>query len=433
MPFERDQMRTDGVTIRHRFERGAVWTEGHLARFARASTELAQTMPWAVPNVPFGTSAGMADGALDLPTLGPGPEVRLRAIEFDGKPLVERRYDSEGRLARVDYANQVSVRYDWNDLGRITSIRAGADKSTRWTYRDDGIVTSVSYPDGARFVYEHADDGRPLRRVYPDGWTISFSYNHAGRLVQSSSAAATFEYPSTDSDHVSWRVNAAETSHEMPDHGTQVDLPCSSMEATDTGRQYTASALGLWVHDSGQLQEMVLPDGERLSVHVDAGQLLVRSSQGQILHHRDVAGNWAGMTRQDGTRLTAHRLADGRSMLVVGPDSASLWNLDDSGRVVRRRQDDGGYAVLRRDGRGRVRRIEHPEGWIRFRYGRTALFRSLDSSIGIRAQISYETTGLPGHLCIASARHQLGIAGLFLTAYMWHTAAEGRLGAPGPF
>src|SRR5262245_26742161 len=136
-------MRHPDVRIRFRYERGHVWQSGHLARFAEASSQLLQSMPWVIPYSPFGTSAGLVNGALDLPGLQCEPEVRLRAIEDHGKPLIERSYDREGRLECVDYFDGVSARYEWNERGWITSVGVGADQPTCWTYREDGIVTSV--------------------------------------------------------------------------------------------------------------------------------------------------------------------------------------------------------------------------------------------------------------------------------------------------
>lgn len=176
-------MHHEDVRIRFRYERGPVWNGGHLGRFAGASSQLLQAMPWMIPISPLGTSAGLANGALDLPGLRPEPRVRLRAIEASGHALMERAYDREGQLERIDYFDDVSIRYAWNERGWVTRVQVGAERPTQWAYRDDGLATSVTYPDGGSFLFDYTDDQRPSRRVYPDGWAITFHYDSDNRLT----------------------------------------------------------------------------------------------------------------------------------------------------------------------------------------------------------------------------------------------------------
>jgi uncharacterized protein RhaS with RHS repeats len=417
------------VRIRYRFENGIVPHSGHFAQFTSAVSDLAETKPWAIPYLGIGTTAQVRGGVLDLAGLSSTPSARLRVIEAAGEVLVELTYDAEGRPEHVDYSDGIRVGYRWNEGGWLTSAMFAPDEAITWTYREDGLVTSVTYPSCRRFLYEYTDDGRPLLRIYPDGQSISFKYEPGGHLVETRSSQSVFTYPADqDSNRILWQHNIGVDSYSCLNMQDSAEVTFSSSPNSAHGRQRVSSALGTWTYEEGHLRDMILPTGERLSLHLDRLEARSWSIYGQTIQRYDASGKCTSIVQDNGNRLFVHPVKDGHRFLLVSPYHTSLHELDDRGRLCRIRSAEGKYTVLQHDHQNRLLRTADAEGWICLKYyGRDGGLCRLRSSVGTNTRFFYESPPIPNRLVIATGRQKLGLAALTMARQLWHLSAMDQL------
>src|ERR1043165_6290565 len=116
----------NGLAVRFCFESPPSPNRSVFQEFARACEHAVTQNPLEVPHLPFAQASKVGSGVLDPHGMFPaGAEPtsrsesrRLRSIEFEGRPLLEHTYDSEGRLARTSYFDGETVVYRWDEATR---------------------------------------------------------------------------------------------------------------------------------------------------------------------------------------------------------------------------------------------------------------------------------------------------------------------------
>ncbi|ROP59946.1 RHS repeat-associated protein [Enterobacter sp. BIGb0383] len=270
--------------------------------------------------------------------------------EFGPFDLLVSRTDAEGRCWRYDYdkeSQQLTAvigpdgnRWQWwlDAAGQVVRERDMAGTQTRYEYDEDGLCIAVINGEGEsrHFVY----DGRGLLLRESSGdESTDYQYDTAGRLtaVTSGENESRFEYDDRDRVVAEW--------HNEQHIRRAFDDTARTVSRTLQWSEEDAELTSLYRYSkTGELQEVVLPDGAALTLTRDAAGREATRSAGEFARAREY--NLMGwLTRessgqqQDG-RLQADQTREyrydgaGNLKAVRHNRQATGFELDTSGRVL---------------------------------------------------------------------------------------------------
>ena len=367
-----------------------------------------QTMPWAVPNLPFGTTSHVSGGLLEaVPTVTPasqgsqerGEPLRLKAIESPDGTLLEHSYDTAGHLLETLYPDGVRVRYRWDEAWRLTTVHLSDGKSISYSYGKNSLLESATCPGGAQFRYQYDSFGNLLSCVYPDHKSIGHTYDRRNRPAEISFDNSRFTYDWDDNGTLR-RVLLQTTSqlHELVLSCHSVDMDLMSNDDRTAGQFRLTSPLGIWVYSSeGRLSEMVLPNGERFCLpHGAAGrEESFWGTAGQTLCRYDKDGILAAVLYPNGTRSVFQRVPGSHNVYLASASGVAIYQYDRNGQLVKIRADNGEHVLFGYNRRGAVNNIATSVGWIRLHHDDTARLCAVRFSTGASAELRYGMGAYP--------------------------------------
>lgn len=389
MPF------APGLSVEYRFENGPVFSGSHLYKVASKLSRLGSSQPWLIPGSPFGKSAEVRGGELDLPGLVSEQGMRLRAIAYQKKILVEHTYDHIGRMVRSTYIDGNHLGYSWDDFGRLVELVLPDGRSIHWKYGDDGSLESISYPWGDRFTFEYDPAARLIRKIFPDGTIISFVRDVLGRVnyVRIGSTGIEYDWQEAISPR-SWTLKDGHDSYAP--HLVRGKISAKwSVLAKGSSEARSISAFGIWSYDNSLPNEMALPDGSLRRFVPGATVATELMDVGHCLFQFNSARTLTTILAPSGTRTAIYPVGDGERIILVSQRAVALLRHQPERCCVTLRQDDGTYAIFERNKAGNISALEHlGEKWT-FSGDRDPGITTVRSSSGLRAKLKYGTSGEP--------------------------------------
>ncbi len=303
----------------------------------------------------------------------PGGATREYSYNAYGKITSER--DELGHLTRYEYADglhlisrrinadgtQVKYRYD-NVRLLLTEIENEVGETYRLQYHSNGLIQQETGFDGQRTAYvydlngnlqektEHGDDGsqlvtryerdhagRLVRKTLPDGSLVDYAYDRQGNLlsVENGHWALAYEYDSQNrltAEHQGWGTLR---------YGYDACGQLQNLRLPDNNRL-------TFNHDKGGHLATVELNGESLTSHLfKAGKELQRQ-QGQLISHYHY---------DDQQRLHAHAVTQQQHTLYQ-----RHYDYDQSGNLTRLLDTRKGEHHYHYDPLNRLTRADHSQG-----------------------------------------------------------------------
>lgn len=258
--------------LEFKFEDCPVRTPGPIQQFSGALAGIMSLAPAALPALSASRAEYMSSGLFDSDIgLWSNPAAlegarRIASIEHDGSPLLQYRYDDEGRLAETVFPGDRIERYVRDRDGFVTAVTWCGEDSARFERRDDGRLSAVTYTDGASFRFTATSEGLIERLRYPDGAECVLRRDGHGLLESVTCRHTTIRYEWSDDA----QLTAITT--ETPVGASRLVLGRRRLEVAfepEASRrssvQQARSALGLWTLDqTGVPIELISPFDIRL-------------------------------------------------------------------------------------------------------------------------------------------------------------------------
>ncbi|ROH76386.1 MULTISPECIES: RHS repeat-associated core domain-containing protein [Lonsdalea] len=263
--------------------------------------------------------------------------------------LLRSRTDAQGRTWRYDYDPETQQltsvtapdgsRWQWwlDADGRVIREQDMAGTVTHYGYDEDGHCIEVRNGEGERRTFQYDGRGLLIQETSPEE-TVHYRYDAVGRLteVTSSVSHVQLEYDLRDRVVREWQ-NGTEVRRAYDEHSVTRTLLWSEEEKED-GLTSTFR-----YSRTGELKQVVLPDGAELTINHDAAGRESERRGGRFLQTREYdAMGWL-------TREMSGQAHDGR----LQAQQTREYRYDGAGNVtgVRTNRDSEGYRL---DKTGRV-------------------------------------------------------------------------------
>lgn len=343
------------LSLKYRFETDATRRSGAasaIEQYGNLACQIAQYSPSLIPYMHFGRAENIAGGLIEPGLITPqaGAEaqhehLRIKSVEDASGPLIDYRYDRQGRIDEVVLIGSLREKYEWSNAGELIAVTSRDSEPTRLRYRDGGLLSTIAYPDNSLFRYSYGDGELLSTITYPDGVSVRFVRGTGGLLMRAECRDASFEYLRDDSGvvlEVRFQAKGGTWGFDAREIGGKLKVP---FEVLARGKDTcVGSALGSWRYDgTGALTEMFVPTGVRLVKRsTDGGsQLLCWRPTGQTAYRFDKTGAVMGILNADGTHTVFKRLIPQRSLLMVSVMGVAALAYDEAGRLRCDRDREG--------------------------------------------------------------------------------------------
>jgi YD repeat-containing protein len=312
--------------------------------------------PLLIPKLPFGHINNIKGSAFDPQNINKQlgysmqkENIRLKCIEFNGKPLLEYNYDRFERISEVFLPDSTVERYEYSESGKIISIQKGNSLKTQYSYQQGELLSSIKYPNGSEFTYKYDTCFRLRYIIYPDNQISEFNRNDFGLLVQSKNNKRGFNYiwdKESNLHEIQYQYES-ETWKTNPNENNKIKL--DFRQRLDSGHYSVSSVLGHWCYDQNKsLYEMFVAGGER---YVKSGNLEKGieqwSSNGQTSYRFDSDQNLVSVTNSDGTSSVFIRGLTERTIFEVSSKGVAFLHYDKEGKLLSERdKQNNGFSYI---------------------------------------------------------------------------------------
>ncbi len=282
---------------------------------------------------------------------------RLVQITDEGGVVRTYEYDSQHNVVAETDARGSTTRFSFDGLGCVRSQTDALSRTTTLTRDRLGRPTMLRKADGTTVQRTFDPSGRVVRRVAEDGGVVEMTWSGMGKLARM-----------IDADGRSWRLEY--TSQERLRKVTNPAGQSFEYSYDDAGRlvqskSFDERTLRYVREASGRVQTLELPDGEKLEYAYDRSgrRLDERASDGSTTtYRRDARGRIVEATlTEQGQRHTTWLERDERGRIVVERqgDRTMRYAYDLDGRVIERTMFDGTVTRFGYDREGLLGRVEH--------------------------------------------------------------------------
>lgn len=391
------------IELEFKFEDCPIRPPGPIQKFSSAFAGVMSLAPAALPALSASRAEYMSSGLFDADVglwsnpAGLEGARRIASIEHNGSPLLQYRYDDEGRLAETVFPGDRIERYVRDRDGFVTAVRWCGEDTARFERRDDGRLSAVTYADGASFRFTANDGGLIERWRYPDGAECVLQHDGNNQLESATCRDTTIRYEWIDG------AQLAAITTETPAGASRLALDHQHLEISfevealrRSGIQRVRCPLGLWKFDmDGVPLELISPFDFRLRRTSDKSErtTMFWSPAGQTTWRFTRSGVLDSRVGDGGTRTLFFPLESHGVTLALSYRNVEFLHYK-SGLLVGRRSIYGGH----------TRFTYEPSGSLSSAGTRTSMYEFLTSAtdrlVGLRcagafsAELVYGTRAL---------------------------------------
>lgn len=313
-----------------------------------------------------------------LTTVARDLEGEMVGMEIGGEPIVTRTLDALSRPTWMAMADGSVVTATYDAAGRMTKTGHTGTGVMRYEYDAAGRVVRTIAPDGGVTDYEYDAAGQPSAVVNPLRERTEFFYDLDGNLIQTL-------HPDGHTSRIDYDAVGRATAV-MDERGTRLafgyDLAGQLAVLTDTAGNPTTFAYDIM----GNVVTATMPSGTKwLYSYNTMGQPLTQTFPwgGTETIHRDASGTITGLTGATGQTTSYQYGAAGRMVqrTIHGspPEQASYTARGELRTVT----TAAGATQYHYDGRGRLDRIDNPDGsWVEYDYDNAGRLQMLRTANG---------------------------------------------------
>lgn len=336
-------------------------------------------------------------------------------------------YDADGNLAtRTDATNRQTA-YSYTAAGQPATVTVGSGtpdaKTATYTYWPDGNLKTYAVDPAKVWTTYWDPAGRVVKTTDPDGHATTHSYDAAGNLQSTTTAANTADAATTtttyDDDNRPTSVKSGDGSGSAITTTSGYDVPAGTAPCTGgpAGTVYcTTSTTGnattvRFFNARGAMVQLARPGGNTTTYTYDgAGSVLTTTDPAGNVTTRtyDAIGNLA--TSKDGSApddTTYTYDANGNRSTMTDSTGTTAYSYDAADRLQSVTDGAGAVVAYAHDEADRLKSLTYPDGRV-VSYGRdgagqvSTLTDDTAAAGGLSTTFGYSPDGIPTNVNLPS-------------------------------